>query len=176
MSEYDLKDPSKWSTKQLCAYMKKDGVSGDLTEKFKSQNIDGSIAFTLTEAHLQEMGITTIGDRQQILRKIETLKKKAKLQERTGVLWEGRRLLYVTCVGKLMGTCCYLCPDDEVKYKLVGNTLSITDIHKGGCGPLMLRDCQCCCGDTESVDNIDLTQVQDIDSHSSPAGCIEKTF
>uniref|UniRef100_A0A7S0CCT3 SAM domain-containing protein n=1 Tax=Proboscia inermis TaxID=420281 RepID=A0A7S0CCT3_9STRA len=176
MSEYDLKDPSKWSTKQLCAYLKKDGVSGDITATFAEQNIDGSIAYTLTEAHLQEMGVKSIGDRQQILRKIEVLKKSAKLSERTAVLWQGQGPFHTTFVGKLMKTCCYCCPEPQIKYKLVGNTYSETTIWKGGIGPNMLRDCQCCCGDTEDVDNVDLTQVQDIDSTTVPANCCEKCF
>mmetsp|Transcript_8703 Transcript_8703/g.10973 ORF Transcript_8703/g.10973 Transcript_8703/m.10973 type:complete len:150 (+) Transcript_8703:74-523(+) len=100
----------------------------------------------------------------------------SKPSDRNAVLWSGQQIRYSTVGGQLMGTCCFCCPDDQVNYKLVGNKLRIIDIHKGGIGPNFLRSCQCCCGDTEETDNIDLTQVQDIDTKSAPAGCMVKTF
>lgn len=160
MSEYNLADKApldEWNAVELSEYIKNKGL-GDYAEVFLQNNVTGSVAHRLTEHNLKEMGVDKVGDRLQLMQALETLKKAKKVQAREKVIWEGTEILYFSQYDQCCSTCCGCCPDDPAEYKLMTNHLEIRTQYPNRCGP-----CKCCWGHRYEIDNIDLSEIRDID-------------
>ena len=64
--EWDTSKVRKWLTKQGLARLRR---------AFRAQSIDGAVLLTLTRDDLHHLGVTTIGDKSALMKKIETVKK-----------------------------------------------------------------------------------------------------
>jgi SAM domain (Sterile alpha motif) len=171
MSEYLLqKNFEEWSAQELALYFKqKTDLDSNYAELLEKQKVDGKVAPQLTEEDLKQMGIDTVGDRKRVMAAIETLKKAKAMNDRSKVLWEGEEVMYISCWQWCCETCCGCCPQDPEIYTLLYNHLSIKKPNKNRCGP-----CVCCCGHSYEIDNIDLSNIQDVDVEGIPPPCIQQ--
>ena len=168
MSEYKLMTEAPlndWTAIQLSEYLRSKGL-GDYAELFLNNNVTGSVAHRLTEANLKEMGVSKVGDRLAIMQALETLRKAKKLQEREKVIWTGTEQLYFSRYDALCSTCCGCCPDDPAQYKLMTNHLEIKTQQPNRCGP-----CKFCWGHAYEIDNIDLSEIRDVDMQGVSPTC-----
>ena len=80
------------------------------------------------------------------------------------LLWEAKEVLWFNSFEGCVNTCCHLCPEDPSTYKLTNNHLKIKTVKPLRIGPIRL----CCCKEY-SVNNIDLTNIDDVDMDGIPA-------
>lgn len=175
MSEYDLnenngKNFEDWTAQELAQYFKeKTDLDDDYAELLQKQKVDGRVAPQLTEEDLRHMGIDTVGDRKRVMAAIETLKKAKDINDRSKVLWQGEEVLYLSCWQWCCETGCGCCPQDPEQYTLVYNHLSIKKPNENRCGP-----CICCFGHSFEIDNIDISNIQDVDVDGIPPPCFQQ--
>ena len=172
MTESNLIDKQfeLWSSQEVASYLQSKGdIPNNYSELFQSHKIDGSIAYRLTDADLKDMGIITIGDRHRILKVLENLKKAKEQQTRETILWTGQEVLYWSCHDKCCSTCCGLCKDDPEVYTLRNNYLEIKRPDYNRCGSF-----KCCFGHSYEIDNIDLSNVEDVDIVGIAPPCIQQ--
>lgn len=163
-----LEGYENWQPQQLAEYLSKVGL-GDYYETIIKHKITGKLAIHLKDEDIKDMGITIVGDRLQFRQVIQSLSKKARSVERTKVIWEGKEVLYHGCFDRMMGTCCGCFPDDPSTYKLTTNHLKVKVVQPGRCGPVKV-----CCWHSYKVNNIDLTNVTDVDVQGQPPPCMEE--
>lgn len=63
-----------WDTNQVCMWLDKEGL-GQLKQGFRSQSVDGEVLLTLRREDLGCLGVTTMGGKATLIRKIEAAKK-----------------------------------------------------------------------------------------------------
>jgi len=170
MSEYALMDDvNKWSANDVADHLRKKGL-GDYMEIFIKNNIDGEVVDSLGADNLKEMGVSKIGDRIKILKSFNAIRTAKTYQEFDKKIWEGEEVLYVTCCDKLCSTCCCLCPEDPSTYELTSNHMIIKQIDP--CRFFCIR-CGCCEG-SYAIDNVDLSQVVDVDIKGLNPSCFQR--
>ena len=64
----------EWDTERVCAWLAEQGLA-QLRQAFRAQSIDGEVLLTLTRDDLQCLGVTTIGDKSTLMKKVEAVKK-----------------------------------------------------------------------------------------------------
>lgn len=108
LSQYDLLDENfeKWTPEELADYIQRRESIGNYAELFRDQKIDGSIAHSITDDDLKEMGVSAIGDRKRICEALESLKQAKHQKDREKVLWVGREEMYWGGCDKCWQTCC----------------------------------------------------------------------
>jgi hypothetical protein len=62
-----------WDTERVCGWLAKEGLAS-LEEEFRVQSIDGEALFLLNRDDLEQLGVTTLGGKASILRKIAALR------------------------------------------------------------------------------------------------------
>jgi len=172
MAEFNLGNWTEWDSNKLSKYLEKNDVPGSYAETFITNNIDGTTASSLTESHLKEMGIKTIGDRVKIINALETLKKAKAIENNNREIWTGKQMLFDSNLSWASGTCCGLCPRDPKTYVLTNNHLQIVTVEPTRCLCIALS----CLAPTKHTDNIDLSGINDVDFSSEPPGCIGQIF
>jgi len=139
---------------------------GDYDEVILKHKISGRLLHLLTDQDLKDMGLHIVGDRLRIKALIDTLGRKHRYNKRMKVWWEGTEQLYWTSVDQMCLTCCYLCPADPSVYTLSSNSLKIKTVN-----PYRLGPCRFPCCYEYSINNIDLTQIDDVDVLGEPSPC-----
>lgn len=86
-------------------------------------------------------------------------------------MWEGKEALWFDQCEGCMNTCCGIFPEDPSIYKLTNNHLKIRTVEPARIGPIRL----CCCNQYKT-NNIDLSQVQDVDMNGIPAPFLQQCF
>lgn len=157
-----------WDEHRLADFFEEAGL-GTYRELIVRHRITGKIAPHLTDADLKDMRIDIVGDRCRFRQLLTSLKRKARADQRNRVMWSGREHLYFDKCEKFLNTCICLCPDDPSTYKLTNNHLKIRTVDPVRLGPMRL----CCCA-SYKVNNIDLTQINDIDMDGVPAPFIQE--
>lgn len=160
MSEYQLAADTpleEWDSIQVAEYLKSKDL-GDYSEMFIENNVTGAVAHRLDNKSLAEIGVQKVGDRLQVMQALETLKKARKLQEREKVIWTGVENQYFSCYDENCATCCGCIPDIPSEYTIKANTLEIKTQYPNMCGPV-----KCCYGHSWEIDNIDISEIRDID-------------
>jgi len=153
----------KWTPAEFAKYLGLFGL-GDYSETIINNKITGKLAPLLTDEDINDLGIDIVGDRLRMRSVIKGFSGRARRTQRTKVLWEGDEKLFFGCYDGLMGTCCGLFPEDPSHYKLTMNHLSARVVTPNRIGPIKV-----CCGHSYYVDNIDLTNVTDVDVRGIPA-------
>lgn len=164
--------PSNWSSKKLAHHIAESGL-GDYSEMIMQHKITGKLALILGDQDLKDMGVTVIGDRLRLKEALGSLKSKSKysLNSRSHVLWEGVEKRYYNDSEKDFATCFGIMPDDPGTYKLTGTHLKIKTVHPLRFGPAHLR-----CWFEYGLQNVDLTQIADIDVMTTAAPCPQRVF
>lgn len=163
-------DFNDWTCDQLAEYFKTriGTLGGDYSELVQKHRIDGKVAHRLTDNDLKEMGVTSVGDRLRIMQEIEQITKIQDQKDREKVLWEGREELFFNWWDRCLGTCCGCCPVDPSTYQLTGTHLVIKTVNPLRCGPI-----RCCFGTKYTIDNVDLSNVNDADVKGVPPSCLQ---
>ncbi len=131
--------------------------------------ITGKIAPQLTNDDLKDMGIDIVGDRCRFRHHLKSISRKARAEQRSRVIWMDKERLFFGCADWGVSTCCGLIPEDPSTYKLTNNHLKIRLVDPIRIGPIRL-----CCGQKYSVNNLDLTYVDDVDMVGVPAPCVQQ--
>ncbi|CAB9531125.1 expressed unknown protein [Seminavis robusta] len=160
-----------WTCDQLAEYFKqKTGdLGGDYSELIFNHKIDGKIAHRLKESDLKDMGISNVGDRLRIMQEIEKIEKAYEQKKREQVVWEGKEVLFFNWWDRALSTCCGCFPEDASTYKLTGAHLVIKTVNPLRCGPI-----RCCFGTKYTIDNVDLSNVTDVDVKGVPPSCCQQ--
>jgi hypothetical protein len=184
-----------WTANDVADFLKKAKL-GAYSEVVLKHKISGRLLHLLTDNDLKDMGISIVGDRLRVKALIDTLGRKHRITNRTKVWWEGEERLYFSDGQKCCSTCAGICPDgrlslelaftricpvltlvlcaklnsDPSTYKLTSNHLKIKTVNPYRIGPVRLP----CCHEY-SVNNVDLTQIDDIDVTGQPAPCCYHT-
>jgi len=158
-----LEDFETWDSDRLADYFANSGL-GHYREVIQYHRITGKIAPQLTNEDLKDMGIKIVGDRCRFRHQLKALGRKARAVQRNKLIWYGKEKLYFGGVEGCLATCGGICPDDPSTYRLTNNHLKIRLVEPTRVGPIRL----CCCA-KYSVNNIDLTQVDDVDMEGVPA-------
>jgi len=198
VDQADTENFDKWTPAQFVSFLQKAQL-GDYSEIFLHHKISGRLAPLLTDGDLKEMGIGIVGDRLRLRAVIHALGRKVRYDTRTKIWWEGKEQLYFGELEKYCWTCCGLCPDgtfrlcvtrikimsllssysqlylivnvDPSTYKLTSNHLRIKTVQPARCGPIRL----CCCY-RYSINNLDLSKINDVDILGEPAPCCQRTL
>jgi len=152
-----------WSSQDLANYFANKGL-GEYREVIMYHRITGGIAPHLTDNDMKDMGIKIVGDRCRFRKQIVILARKARAVQRTKVIWEAREKLFFGACDACVGTCCGLFPEDPSTYRLTESHLKVRLVEPNRCGPIT---CMCCT--TYSVNNVDMTYVNDVDLIGVPA-------
>uniref|UniRef100_A0A6S8T5V4 SAM domain-containing protein n=1 Tax=Chaetoceros debilis TaxID=122233 RepID=A0A6S8T5V4_9STRA len=158
----------EWSPKQLSEYLTRQGL-GEYSECIVKHKISGKLAPLLSELDLKEMGITCIGDRLRFRLLVENLKRRARSHNRTRCIWEGEERVFYSAGMEIICTCFGCCPTDPSTYKLMSNFIKIKTVR-----PLRIGRLRLCCCNQYTVNNVDLTNVADVDVNGVPAPCCER--
>jgi hypothetical protein len=157
-----------WNAEQLADYFESKGL-GDYREVLYYHKITGKIAPNLTDQDLKDIGVKIVGDRCRFRNQIKSLKRKARHVQRNKLYWAGKERIFFGCAEWAVGTCLGLFPEDPSTYKLTSSHLKIRTVDPVRIGPFRL----CCCA-KYSTNNIDLSQVDDVDMEGIPAPFIQQ--
>jgi len=157
-----------WNSEQLADYFEDQGL-GDYREVLTYHRITGKIAPQLSDADLKDMGVKIVGDRCRFRHLLKALGRKARLVQRNKLVWAGTERVFFGKLDGCLGTCLGLCPIDPSTYKLTNNHLRIRTVEPVRVGPIRL----CCCA-KYAINNIDLSQVNDVDMEGIPAPCVQQ--
>eukprot|EP00656_Telonema_subtile_P058069 TRINITY_DN9715_c0_g1_i2.p1 TRINITY_DN9715_c0_g1~~TRINITY_DN9715_c0_g1_i2.p1 ORF type:complete len:235 (+),score=49.81 TRINITY_DN9715_c0_g1_i2:36-740(+) len=157
-----------WSTKDVVAWAISKGFE-PYSSKLANHQIDGKILPLLGEAQLREMGFDLIGPRIAFLNALKGIQKAERMKQRNEILWEGEEVRLGPCGGCCpfgFPCCCFTQP--AAYYKLNHYKVSISEAD---------HNCAVCpclssiCGYTFKTDNVDLDQIQDVDTRADQPGC-----
>lgn len=151
-----------WTPIQLGRYLSERGLHG-YGGMFEYHQIDGSIAHDLSEEDLEEMGVDILTDRLKLIEVFGSLQRAHEQQDREKVLWEGKEELYDSCCHWCVKTWCGCCPVDPFFYTLQKSHLQLKRKKYNRCGPF-----ECCFGYEYIIDNVDLSNVTDVDVAGVP--------
>eukprot|EP00980_Cylindrotheca_fusiformis_P010868 scaffold2466_cov120-Cylindrotheca_fusiformis.AAC.4 len=164
----ELDNYQEWTPQDVAGFLRKSGL-GDYSEVFLKHKISGRLIHLLTENDLKDMGINIVGDRLRIKSLTNALGKKKRYDRRAKVWWEGTERIYFSDAQKCCCTFGGCCPEDPSTYKLTTNHLKIKTVEPRRIGCVRLP----CCNDW-SVNNVDLSQVVDVDVVGEPAPCFQR--
>jgi len=151
-----------WGAAELGKYIAEKGFP-DYGELFMKNNIDGSIIHLVGNAELKEIGIIRVGDRLKIEQALGSLQRATVRKDTETVLWKGKELLFISCFEKNLRTCCGCNPVEPSLYYLHKTHLQLKTNEYRRCGPIL-----CCYGHSYSIDNVDLSFVNDVDVEGKP--------
>eukprot|EP00413_Alexandrium_margalefii_P012580 CAMPEP_0204528722 /NCGR_PEP_ID=MMETSP0661-20131031/9679_1 /ASSEMBLY_ACC=CAM_ASM_000606 /TAXON_ID=109239 /ORGANISM="Alexandrium margalefi, Strain AMGDE01CS-322" /LENGTH=234 /DNA_ID=CAMNT_0051534715 /DNA_START=99 /DNA_END=803 /DNA_ORIENTATION=+ len=159
-----------WTPEDVANYFSQKGFR-EYANLWVKHKLSGERMVMLQPGDLQDMGITTIGDRIGIQKELRVLKSGARALERSRVLAEFKqgyhgsdlmKFLYENCGG---GLCC---PREADRYTVTGHTLKIRQYHIhrifGG------WKCGGCLGGVWKYDTIQLDRITDVDTEITTVG------
>merc|ERR1712110_886584 len=118
----------------------------------------------MDESHLIEMGIATIGRRIKFLKVLNGIKSAYRSARRNRVVWSAEEERFVTCMDCLYYSLCACCVQPPEVYRMTGIALRIRSTqYASPCFP--------CCGYTTHNNNIDLTEIVDVDAATQQTCC-----
>jgi hypothetical protein len=159
-----------WNESDVADYFADLGLA-DYREMIIHHRITGKVAPQLTDADLKDMGIKIVGDRCRFRQHIQTLGRRARQVQREKVVWEGKERVFWGCFDECVGTCCGCFPEDPSTYKLTNNHIKVKTVKPARIGPIRL----CCCNEY-SINNIDLSGVEDVDITGIPPPAMQQVF
>eukprot|EP00536_Pseudo-nitzschia_multiseries_P003267 jgi/Psemu1/284308/fgenesh1_pg.49_\ len=166
------KDVESWTSDEVASFLQSKDHIANYGAVFRSNRIDGTVAYRLTDRDLQSMGIDLIGDRHRILAALEDLKKAKEQTDRERILWVGHEELHWSWFDRAHRTWCGLCREDPEEYTLRFNYLDIQRTKTNRCCGIFT----CCFGNSYHTDTIDLCNVDDVDVDGVPPPFLLECF
>ena len=138
---------------------------GEAIPAFQSHSITGPVLASLNEEYLKEIGISMIGLRLKLLTAVQKMQSVARTEWRNSALWSGYQYRAGPCNNTLpygFPFCCDTCTGKPDEYNATNGKVNITEMMKNvnfpGCA---------CFGHEMRTTNIDLADVQEIDTSAS---------
>uniref|UniRef100_A0A7S0IQH1 SAM domain-containing protein n=1 Tax=Calcidiscus leptoporus TaxID=127549 RepID=A0A7S0IQH1_9EUKA len=158
-------DALAWSTRQVCEWLSQlqPGLDADAIGAFAAHHITGDLLHSLTEEHLEKMGVGVIGQRLVLLREMAKLRRKARAKKRFEVLWEAHGVPYKTAYEYLQYKLCGCCMDKPDHYKLTHSSLVLTQKDYSKASGIFSR--------AKHTRIIDLDTVEHVAVHSERECC-----
>mmetsp|Transcript_11119 Transcript_11119/g.28278 ORF Transcript_11119/g.28278 Transcript_11119/m.28278 type:complete len:248 (+) Transcript_11119:121-864(+) len=158
-------DSSSWSTLDVANWLQSCGL-GNYAMAFAQHKITGDLLHVLTEQHLRELGVESIGERLLIMHQIAKIYRGAVQRRRFRTIWEAEALMYT---GGITDWCCkvlscYSCCNDPDHYKLTGATLYVSELDKK-------RHRGICCQTSKYTRAIDLSTIAGVNDYHRNALC-----
>lgn len=159
-----------WTAEKVGDYFASKGLE-DYKEVLTYHKISGRVLPQLTDIDLKDMGIEIVGDRCRFRELTKSMSRMARQVQRTKVIWKGKEQLWFSKCEGCCQTCCFLCPDDPSIYTLTNSHLRVKDVT-----PFRLGRMKFMCCHEYKINNIDLSQVDDVDMHGVPAPFCQECF
>eukprot|EP00598_Pedospumella_elongata_P010214 CAMPEP_0184989998 /NCGR_PEP_ID=MMETSP1098-20130426/30610_1 /TAXON_ID=89044 /ORGANISM="Spumella elongata, Strain CCAP 955/1" /LENGTH=241 /DNA_ID=CAMNT_0027515115 /DNA_START=14 /DNA_END=739 /DNA_ORIENTATION=+ len=163
---------TQWSVDEVCDWLSRGGYS-DLIPFFRKHSVSGAVLPKLNDALLKEMGIDVIGRRVLLLSEVIKIQAIARTEWRTQVLWSSEQYREGPCNNMLpYGFPCAVesCTGRPNMYTLTNSKLNILRTEKNCNTP-----CTGCFGFSIDSDNIDVSDIVDVDVKASTAAYGEPT-
>jgi len=157
---------TQWSVDEVCDWLSRTGYS-DLVPHFRKHAVSGPVLPKLSDMLLKEMGIDIIGRRVLLLGEVVKIQAIARSEWRANVLWSGEQYREGPCNNLLpYGFPCTAdsCVGMPNKYTLTNSKLNILRSEKNCNTP-----CTGFCGFSIDSDNIDVSDITDVDVRASTA-------
>jgi hypothetical protein len=168
LTDIEFEQLSNMGVEETCRWVAKIGYS-DFVEPFSRHLIDGEVLSLMDENHLVEIGIATVGRRVKFLKTLQSLKSAARNKKRNQVVWSAEEVRSVTYCGKLYyAVCCCVQPPE--KYKMTGISLRFKSTQ------FTWPCCLALGGLTTINNNVDLTEIVDVDTETMRAPCCAPCF
>ena len=116
----------QWSSRRVGEWLTQLNL-GEYAEAFAAHRVQGDLLELLSEEHLRELGVRTIGHRLMLVRELSKLRRRAFDIERDRVLWQGKEVLHRDGpLGYLkQQLLCMGCCQEADQYVLSGTALSV---------------------------------------------------
>lgn len=157
---------TRWSVSEVCGWLAQAGYA-DLVPIFQKHQISGPVLPKLNDAVLKEMGIDIVGKRLLLMNEVIKIQAVARNEWRNQVIWSSAQYREGPCNNLLpYGFPCATesCIGRPDMYTLTNSKLNILESK---------RNCDCpgflWCGVTISSNNIDLSDIVDVDVAASTA-------
>jgi hypothetical protein len=158
---------SEWDETKVASWVSTLPRLQPYAQCFIDHQIEGKLFVRLEESMLREMGIDKIGPRARILEELARLKAAARRARREAAVWESNEWDGRSGCQKLYHCNC-MCPLQLDHYKLTSAYLMVRRTHVPQCFCL-----QCgCMGRNQRMNNMDLSQIKDVDLSSNEDGCL----
>jgi len=168
LTEIEFEQLSSMGVKAACTWVGNIGFP-DFVEPFSFHQVDGEVLCLMDEKHLIECGIGIVGRRVKFLKTLQVLKNANRNQRRNQVVWSADEVRSVSCCGKLYDAVC-CCAQPPEKYKMTGIALRFKSTHfKWPC-------CLTLGGVTTVNNNVDLSEIVDVDTVTMRAPCCAPCF
>jgi hypothetical protein len=157
---------TKWEVSEVCAWLNSAGF-GDMSPIFQKHQISGPVLPKLNDAVLREMGVEIVGRRVLLMNEICKVQAMARAEWRNHVVWANPQYREGPCNGTLpfgFPFSCDSCVGLPNMYTLTNSKLNITRAEKN-----LNTPCTGFCGFTIHSDNIDLSDVTDVDVRAATA-------
>lgn len=157
-----------WNAEKVADYFSQNGLE-DYHETILHHKITGKVACKLNDMDLTDMGIILIGDRCRFRYIIQNLMRQERAEQRLKVMWEGEEKIFFGCLDEAFGSCCGCCPEDPSTYKLTQSYMKVKKVN-----PIRVGFITCPCHSSYTINNIDLTYVNDVDVLGVPPPLCQK--
>lgn len=168
LTEIEYEQLTTMGVEQTTKWVGKIGFP-DFSEAFARHLIDGEVLCLMDEKHLVEIGITTVGRRVKFLKTLQGLKIADRNKRRNNIVWSADEVRSVTCCGTLYYSIC-CCEQPPEKYKMSGISLRFKSTH------FTWPCCLSLGGVTTVNNNVDLTEIVDVDTETMRAPCCAPCF
>lgn len=163
---------TQWTVDEVCDWLARTGYV-DLVPFFRKHAVSGPVLPKLSDSLLKEMGIDIIGRRVLLLGEVVKIQAIARSEWRAQVLWSSEQYREGPCNNALpFGFPCAVesCIGRPNRYTLTNSKLNILRSEKNCNTP-----CTGFCGFTIDSDNIDVSDIVDVDVRASTAAYGEPT-
>jgi hypothetical protein len=157
---------TKWEVSEVCAWLNSAGF-GEMAPIFQKHQISGPVLPKLNDAVLREMGVDIVGRRVLLMNEVCKVQALARSEWRNHVVWANPQYREGPCNGTLpygFPFTCDSCVGLPNMYTLTNSKLNITRAEKN-----LNTPCTGFCGFTIFSDNIDLSDVTDVDVRAATA-------
>lgn len=151
---------TKWDIHEVCSWLRSAGFD-DVVHCFEKHQISGPVLPKLTDAILKEIGVEIVGRRVLLMNEICKVQALARSEWRNSALWSATQYREGPCNNVLpygWPFACESCTGLPDNYTLTNSKLNITRNEKNCNTP-----CTGFCGFTIHSDNIDLSDITDVD-------------
>lgn len=165
----DDADPASWSAARVQTWLA-DIDMQQYAPCFAKNHIQGKVLALLTEDHLREIGVESVGHRVLLFEKCHEIRRAAVHKMRNEVLWESDEQIYTGgCDDWCFKQCtCYSCRVDPDHYKLTGSALYLSEVDAS-----KAKGCNCQVSKrTRTIELASITGTSDYFAHSAcDCGC-----
>mmetsp|Transcript_24990 Transcript_24990/g.57783 ORF Transcript_24990/g.57783 Transcript_24990/m.57783 type:complete len:200 (-) Transcript_24990:897-1496(-) len=141
---------------------------GDRSELLSKHKINGKVVHLLNDEDLKDIGISAPGDRLKFKKILNQIRRKQRAERRNRIILQEEETLYYNKFDRCLDTCCFLRPENPSTYTLTTHHIEIKKVDK--VDPCGIKICGCC-RSSYTQNNIDLTQIIDIDIINKPPPC-----